>query len=126
MTTKDGRRAPGSRETEVMGVLWERSEPLTAADVQAALGGDLAHNTVQTILIRLHDKGTVQRRKAGRRHVYWPTQDAATAAAERMGTALGGQSDRLAVLQQFAAGLDEADAAALRAMLGPDEDRKRR
>jgi len=100
-----------------MGLLWAGDEPLTAGDVQAALGGDLAYNTVQTILTRLHEKNLVQRRRAGRGHVYWPVEDAATAAAAQMRAALADRPDRQAVLQQFAASLDEADAEALRQVL---------
>ena len=100
-----------------MGRRWSRDEPLTAAGVQAAIGGDLAYNTVQTILIRLHEKNLVHRRKAGRGHLYWPVEDAATAAATRMRAALAALPDRQAVLQQFAAGLDPADAATLRGLL---------
>ncbi|MET0493857.1 MAG: BlaI/MecI/CopY family transcriptional regulator [Actinoplanes sp.] len=124
MTTKDGRRAPGTLEAEVMALLWARDEPLTAAEVHASIGGDLAYNTVQTILLRLHEKGQVQRHKAGRGHAYWPVQDAATAAAAQMRAALTGRPDRQAVLQQFAASLDESDAAALRRLL--DEAERRR
>jgi predicted transcriptional regulator len=105
-------------------VLWARDEPVTAADVQEALGGDLAYNTVQTILIRLHDKGLVQRRKAGRGHVYWPVQDAATTAAEQMRATLTDRADRRAVLQQFAASLDEADANTLRRLLSAAQRRR--
>jgi predicted transcriptional regulator len=117
MTTKDGRRAPGSLEAEVMGVLWQRRAEMTATEVQAALGSGLAYNTVQTILIRLHQKGMVQRRRAGRGHTYWPAKDAAVAAADSMRSVLRGRADRQAVLQQFAAGLDDADAAVLRRLL---------
>ncbi|MGX6607323.1 BlaI/MecI/CopY family transcriptional regulator [Micromonosporaceae bacterium Da 78-11] len=120
-----GRRAPGTLESEVMGVLWGRAEPLTAADVQSAIGGDLAYNTVQTILIRLHEKDLVQRRKAGRGHVYWPVEDAATAAATRMRAALADRPDRQAVLQQFAASLDDDDAATLRKLLATGRRRSR-
>jgi predicted transcriptional regulator len=115
--TKDGRRAPGTLESEVMSVLWAHDEPLSAAGVQQALGRDLAYNTVQTILIRLHDKELLERRKEGRGHVYWPVRDAAATAAEQMKAALAGRPDRPAVLQQFAASLDDADAAALRQLL---------
>jgi predicted transcriptional regulator len=108
-----------------MGVLWSADEPLSAAEVQSALGGDLAYNTVHTILIRLHEKNLAERRKAGRGHVYWPVQDAATAAAEKMRAALAGRVDRQAVLQQFAASLDEADAAALRRSLSESPRRRR-
>jgi predicted transcriptional regulator len=119
------RRAPGTLESEVMGVLWGRDEPLTAAGVQGAIGGDLAYNTVQTILIRLYEKNLVQRRRAGRGHVYWPVQDAATAAATRMREAFADLPDRQAVLQQFAASLDEDDAATLRGLLSGTQRRGR-
>src|SRR4029453_8100717 len=90
---RTGRRAPGMLESEVMGLLWARDEPLTAGDVQAALGGELAYNTGPTILTRLHEKNLVRRRRAGRGHVYWPVEDAATAAAARMRAALAGRPD---------------------------------
>jgi predicted transcriptional regulator len=109
-----------------MSVLWTRDEPLTAAGVQLALGGGLAHNTVQTILTRLHSKSLVQRRREGRGHVYWPAQDSATAAAGQMRAALADRPDRLAVLQQFAASLDQADADALRDLLGATRPHRRR
>jgi len=125
VTSKDTRRAPGSREAEVMGVLWAHDGPLTAAEVQQQLGGGPAYNTVQTILIRLHDKNLIRRKRAGRGHAYWPVQDAATSAASRMREALAGRGDRQAVLQQFAASLDESDAAALRQLLA-DIERSRR
>lgn len=125
MTSKEGRRAPGALESEVMGLLWARDEPLSAADVQAAIGGDLAYNTVQTILIRLLEKDLVERRRAGRGHVYWPVQDAATAAAARMRAALVDRPDRQAVLQQFATSLDDADAASLRRLLAEAQRRRR-
>jgi predicted transcriptional regulator len=121
------RRARGELEAEVMATLWASTEPLTAAEVQAALRDGLAYNTVQTILIRLLDKGLLRRRAAGRAHAYWPAQDAASYTAERMRATLEARPDRQAVLQQFAARLDEADADALRALLdgrppSPDAD----
>jgi predicted transcriptional regulator len=125
MTEKDKRRAPGTLESEVMGVLWARNAPLTATEVQNTIGGDLAYNTVQTILIRLHEKNLVLRERAGRGHVYWPVEDAATAAAARMRAALGERPDRQAVLQQFAASLDDADAATLRQLLSAAQRRRR-
>jgi len=115
------RRARGELESEVMAALWAADRPLTPADVQAVLGGGLAYNTVQTILIRLVDKELVRRDAQGRGHVYWPARDAATTAAERMRAALTARPERLAVLQQFAAGLDEQDAGMLRALLAERE-----
>ena len=117
MTTRNGRRPNGSLEAEVMAVLWQRGEPTTGADVQDALETPLAYNTVQTILTRLWDKGVLLRRKAGRGHLYWPAQDAASTAAARMSAELAGRTDRQAVLQQFAASLNPNDAALLRDLL---------
>lgn len=119
MTTKDGRRAPGTLEAEVMTVLWQASadQPLAPSEVQSRLGGDLAYNTVQTILIRLQEKGLVERRRAGRSHAYWAINDAAATAAAQMSALLAGRGDRQAVLQQFAASLDDQDAAILRNLL---------
>ena len=107
-----------------MGALWARNEPLTVTEVQDAIGGDLAYNTVQTILTRLLNKNLVQRRRAGHGHVYWPVQDAAASAAAQMRAALADRADRAAVLQQFAASLDEADAAALRRLLSTARERR--
>ena len=46
------RRASGSLESEVLAALWAADKPLTAGEVVDTLGGDLAYNTVQTILTR--------------------------------------------------------------------------
>ena len=108
-----------------MAALWARADAMTATEVQAAIGGDLAYNTVQTILIRLYEKGQVERRRAGRGHLYWPVEDAATAAASQMRATLEGRPDRQAVLQRFAASLDEADAVSLRRLLSAAERRRR-
>ena len=106
-----------------MAVLWTAGRPMTTAEVQAEIGGDLAYNTVQTILTRLHEKKTVERRRAGRGFAYWPVEDASTAAASQMRAALTNRPDRHAVLQRFAASLDESDAEVLRRLL--DTERRR-
>jgi predicted transcriptional regulator len=104
-----------------MGVLWSADAPMTASEVQREVGGELAYNTVQTILFRLHDKGAVERGRAGRGHAYWPAKDAAAAAASQMQAALADRADRQAVLQLFAASLDDSDAALLRRLLADGE-----
>lgn len=107
-----------------MGVLWAADSPMTAAGVQRELG-DLAYNTVQTVLFRLHDKRLVERDRVGRGHTYWPARDAAAAASTQMQNALADRADRHAVLQLFAASLDDSDAELLRRLLA-DTDRQRR
>jgi len=118
--TTNNRRSPGSLEAGVMGVMWAGDGPMTVAEVQHALGGDLAYNTVQTIMIRLHAKNLLRRTRTGRSHAYWPAEDAAAAAASQMRATLGDRPDRQAVLQLFAASLDESDAALLRQVLAGD------
>jgi predicted transcriptional regulator len=111
------RRPHGALEGEILAALAAAERSMSAADVQRALGLDLAYNTVQTILIRLLEKGAVERRVQGRGHVYWPRHDEASVAAHRMRATLAGRPDRAAVLQQFAAGLDDDEAELLRGLL---------
>jgi len=118
--TTNSRRLPGRLEAEVMAVLWAADGPMTVTEVQQARGGDLAYNTVQTIMIRLHAKNLLRRKRTGRSHAYWPAEDAAAAAASEMRAALADRPDRQAVLQLFAASLDESDAALLRQLLAGD------
>ena len=55
------------RELDVMAILWERG-PSTVAEVRERLDDDLAHNTVQTVLRILEDKGYVGHTDEGRAH----------------------------------------------------------
>ncbi|HEV7707739.1 MAG TPA: BlaI/MecI/CopY family transcriptional regulator [Asanoa sp.] len=112
-----GRRPHGALEAEILAALGAADGPLSASEVQRALGHDLAYNTVQTILIRLLEKDAVQRRARGRGHVYWVKHEEASEAARRMRATLAGRPDRSAVLQRFAAELDDDDARTLRALL---------
>jgi predicted transcriptional regulator len=95
------RRAAGGLESEVLAALWAADKPLTAGEVVDALGEDLAYNTVQTILTRLHTKGAVHREQAGRAHAYTPILDEAGLAASRMRAMLDRGGDHAAVLARF-------------------------
>lgn len=111
------RRGRGELESEVLAALWAADSALTPAAVQQGFDHPIAYNTVQTILIRLHDKGLVARVKTGRAHAYSPTQGQAELAAEEMHAVLGRGADHLAVLQRFVQTLDSADEAALRELV---------
>ncbi|HKR48593.1 MAG TPA: BlaI/MecI/CopY family transcriptional regulator [Pseudonocardiaceae bacterium] len=111
------RRAAGELEAEVLAALWAADGALTAAQVRQAVSGGLAYNTVQTILVRLYEKGLVDRVADGRRHEYFPVKGAEELAAEQMQVLLSRNRDRLAVLQRFATSLSVEDARALRKML---------
>jgi predicted transcriptional regulator len=112
------RRSPGELESEVLAALWATDRALTPAEIQAELGGDLAYNTVHTILRRLHDKGLVVRDADGRRGAYHPAKDAAEMTAEAMHEVLDRGPDPIAALQRFVTGLSPAEEAALRDLLG--------
>ncbi len=106
-------RAAGSLESEVLAALWAAERPLTAGDVAVALGSDLAYNTVQTILVRLHVKGAVHRELAGRAHTYSPVLDEAGLAAQRMRAMLDRGGDHAAVLTRFLGSLTPEDESTL-------------
>jgi predicted transcriptional regulator len=117
------RRASGSLESEVLAALWAADRPLTTADVVDAVGADLAYNTVQTILTRLHAKGVVVRERVGRAHAYTPVLDEAGIAASRMRAMLDRGGDHTAVLARFVGTLSAQEEATLARLIA--EHRRR-
>ena len=115
-----GRRAAGELEAAVLAVLQAAGSPMSPAEVRDQLGGDLAYTTVVTTLSRLHAKGMLDRRKAGRAFVYRPVADEPGLAARRLAQILDAEPDRAAVLARFVSGLSGKDEELLRRMLGAD------
>ena len=115
-----GRRAAGELEAAVLAVLQAAGSPLSPGEVRDRLGGNLAYTTVVTILSRLHAKGVLDRRKAGRAFVYQPVADEPGLAARRLAQMLDAEPDREAVLARFVSGLSGKDEELLRRMLGAD------
>lgn len=111
------RRPDGALEHDIMTVLWSAKAPLQPGDVQQRLGTDLAYTSVATVLGRLHAKGLVDRRPAGRAFVYSAAIDESTLAAQQMQTVMKAASDRRAVLAGFVGKLSARDARALKALL---------
>jgi predicted transcriptional regulator len=119
------RRAAGSLESEVLAALWAADKPLTTGEVVEAVGGDLAYNTVQTILTRLHSKSAVERDQVGRAHAYRPVLDEAGLAATRMRAMLDRAGDHTAVLARFLGTLTPQQEATLARLINQhriDED----
>lgn len=58
-------------QREIMEIVWERGEA-TVSEVRDALSSnrDLARNTVQTMIVRLEEKGWLQHRERGRTFIY--------------------------------------------------------
>src|SRR4051794_8544011 len=116
------RRRFGELEGEVLAALWASPRPLTPAEVQAAVGGDLAYTTVMTILVRLYRKGAIDRTKVGRAFAYRPVVAESEVVADRVRRMLDHGQDRVAVIQGFLAGLSADEEATLRALLDGDAD----
>ncbi|MFG2569117.1 BlaI/MecI/CopY family transcriptional regulator [Streptomyces sp. NPDC048567] len=114
---RDGRRPHGELVADVLAVLWEAGEPMTAQQVNAALDKGLARTTMATILGRLYEKGTLRRVPATRGFAYEPVQDEAGMAAVRMRRELDGDPRRDLVLQRFVSSLSEDDEETLRRLL---------
>ncbi|MFJ3334769.1 BlaI/MecI/CopY family transcriptional regulator [Streptomyces sp. NPDC086766] len=111
------RRSSGELESEVLAALWATDRPLTPVEIQSEIGGNLAYNTVHTILKRLYDKGLVLREVDGRRGAYRPAKNAAELTAQAMHEALDRGPDPIAALQQFVTGLSPEEERALRELL---------
>ena len=64
---------PSERELDILKVLWELGSG-SVRQVREALcpGGELAFNTVQTLLRIMEDKGLVEHRAEGRTFIYIP------------------------------------------------------
>lgn len=63
--------ALGPLEMQVLGLVGDEPQAVaTLRDRLAAAGADLAYTTVMTVLVRLHKKGLVARKKDGQRWLY--------------------------------------------------------
>lgn len=104
----------GTRELEVMGVLWDAG-PATAAEVQEGLDAPLAYTTVITILRNLEAKGLVDHEVEGRTHRFravMPKQTARRSAVHRLlDSFFHGSPEQLLTQLVAEHGLDAAEAA---------------
>ena len=113
-------RARGTLEREVLMCLAAAGRPLTAAEVQAEIGG-LAYTTVMTTLARLHTKGALERRLQGRAYEYSMVGGTERAqsnmTAHQMLRLLDDEADRAGVLTRFVAELKPEDERLLTELL---------
>jgi predicted transcriptional regulator len=105
----------GELERKVMEVLWaDVGAQVTVRHVEERLPG-YAYTTLLTVLTRLERKGLVRRAKDGRAFRYAAVTSREEYTADLMREALGGATDRAAVLARFAETVSPAEAAVLRA-----------
>ncbi|HLS64157.1 MAG TPA: BlaI/MecI/CopY family transcriptional regulator [Ruania sp.] len=116
-----GRRARGELEAQVLRVLWEQSEPVSAGLIQEQLPGPSpAYTTVLTVLDRLQKKGQVVRSGESPRKVrFRAARSGDEHTSSTMIGALDEARDRQAALLQFAGNLSADDVEVLqRALTG--------
>ena len=101
-----------------MDALWDGGGWLTPGEVHELLADDaLAYTTVMTILVRLWQKGRLERQRDGRAFAYRPIATREETAALRMDELLVGVNDRPAALSHFLKRLNASDRAQLRRLL---------
>jgi predicted transcriptional regulator len=112
------KRSMGELERAVMDILWDQGGWLTPGEVHQRLHDPaLAYTTVMTILVRLWQKGRVERHRDGRAYAYHPVASREQYVAARMEQLLADSRDRSAVFSHFLDGMDPSDRAQLRRLL---------
>jgi predicted transcriptional regulator len=109
----------GELEAAVMDVVWDRGGWITPGEVHGALDAErpLAYTTVMTILVRLWQKGRLERERDGRAYAYRAMQTREEYTAERMRALLEGVTNRPRALSHLVSSLAPADRAQLRRLL---------
>ena len=110
----------GELEAQVMNVLWDAAAPMTPRDVHDAITTarlSLAYTTVNTILVRLWEKGMLDREPDGRAFAYRPVASREDWTARRIRELLEASGDSRAALQQFVRTMSAKEATTLRRYL---------
>lgn len=109
----------GELEAMVMDVLWDRRGWLVPGEVLQALADNrsMAYTTVMTILVRLWQKGRLERQRDGRAFAYRAVHSREEHAATRMQELLTKVGDRPSALAYFVETLPAADRDQLRRVL---------
>lgn len=103
-----------------MDILWVSDVAMTPRDVYDVLQGrrqGVAYTTVMTILVRLWQKGMLNREENGRAYAYAPVASRVEWTAKRMHELLSDAGDRDAALTHFARSINAREAAQLRRAL---------
>ncbi len=115
------RLGSGELESQVLDVVWAAPGPVTPRQVHAALSRTrkLAYTTAMTILVRLCDKGLLERERepTGRAFAYRPRVTREQRAADRMSEALTSAGDHSLALAHFVRSLPPDQMEELRTVL---------
>jgi predicted transcriptional regulator len=110
-------RGFGELEGAIMEQVWAAPRPLLVREIQRALDGERAYNTVWTVTEILYRKGWLAREKDGRAYRYRATVSRDEYTGDLMGEALAASADRAAAFRRFAERISPDEAEQLRQAL---------
>ncbi|MBB6118694.1 BlaI/MecI/CopY family transcriptional regulator [Nocardiopsis algeriensis] len=116
----------GELESAIMDALWRSEEPLSVRRVRETMvyDRDIAYTTVMTVANILFHKGLLDREKAGRAWVYWPSETRAEYTARVMDEVLSTCPDPGATLRSLVERFSDEDVARLHQLLGQVRGRR--
>ncbi len=89
---------PSERELEILKVLWELGAgSVREVHERMCPGGELAFNTIQTMLRIMEDKGLVEHRSEGRIFIYVPKHSRERVSSRFLNKVFDGALDQLVV-----------------------------
>ncbi len=118
---------PSGREMEILKVLWELG-PASVRQVCRRMcpQGELAFNTVQTLLRIMDEKGLVSHRRQGRSFIYTPRYSRDRAASRFLHQVFDGAIDQVVVSMLSTANPDPDELRQLERIIADARRRKQR
>ena len=118
-------RTPSGRELEILKILWDAG-PSTVRQVheRMAPGGELAFNTVQTLLRIMDDKGLVEHQRQGRTFVYSPRRTRENETSRLVDRMFDGALDELVVSLLSSRNVSAAELKKLEKIIADARKRK--
>lgn len=118
-------------QREIMEIVWQRKE-VTVSDVRNALASrrELARNTVQTMLVRLEEKGWLKHREDGRSFIYSPNrprlESLGAKVAQLVDRWFAGEPDAMVTALIEYRGLSQGEAERIRQMIETAESKPKK
>ena len=118
-------------QLEIMEIIWERGE-VAVSDVWELLSRrrQIARNTVQTMMVRIEEKGWIRHRAVGRTFLYSAAQPRQARLGQTvhqlLDTVFGGSAEELMTALLEDRTLSKGEAERIRAMIDAAEHRSRR
>ena len=117
---------PSPREMDVLKALWELgSGSVREVHERMCPGGELAFNTVQTLLRIMEDKGLVRHRTEGRTFIYEPVYSRDKVTSRLLHRVFDGALDQVVLSLLQAKDATEEELRALERLIAEARQRKR-